>query len=1283
MCSNRGLVAKGVLRRTTCPFGFHEKWSSKSIHRNFSTKKILIYEHVNNADFLLQKSNSVESLVNYNYVKKKMNEINSYLRNGKKDDKCIDKIIENLYMLCVKGNIDICDERIKYYVGFVLSHINDYVEGNIHVGTCKVEEKRNTGRSCQFILSIKSYLLFLHILRSLNMKKNFDNLLKYASQNIHFFSIDVVRKIAFHHGLNREHNFFFKELLSYVYTLIQCNSEIYFKEIKNVNTCINICTNFFFGKKYMNEKKMYDYEMNEDIIYLYNMNYIYINHIVTVGNIIHGNIGMKVEIVQTEEQKKNYPRQNILEKNSEQSGNFADSQKKNKERALHVCGEKGTDNAASLGENKVENKNEPEIVCFTKNSTKENPIKSVVRKHENERVNKRGESHENVPSSSIDKPQINATLAKDFCFNYQMVDTIYAIFNYYTNLSSKKKNVNKELFFFYIPDIRNNIMNIILNFINTINSGLTTNGLLKNKKIIASLERVLKLGTEFRVPFQLEPFVMYHCNVLLVSKFDLSLLDNIKMLTLFRKMSKTQEREAGKVNQVFEEHGNVNRGTYKHVEEKNRKDYEQLAKIENNQVQGKKKKKINSSVEMFNALSLCANDDNKFHNINNLFDNMIKLIFENLKKCMHNSKSNDVCLFMPIVYEFHKYMDEELKNILTVQVTCNKDSINEENMINVLRVFSKIKYKNDIINKFVYKSAQFLPSGESNELKDDHSKNEPLHSHFSCPKIFFLFFYYKSKNNVFSYKDIYYVENYIQNSLFELNIKDFTYVLLIYYKNKIVLLPQLLLKICVIFNNSKKTMNKDELLFSLFLLSTNYHFLSQGDGHSVLQREEDITVLNKINLVRKNQYTQHDIDNFISIINDILLYLYSNKSINYQAEEVQHASKNQDGSSPYEGALEGEEAKNGEKDVTYRELYAHDRDTSYSEKEEMNNCKVNFNKLKYNRIMMKIFYNLYHSYFRVEKKKKKILNSHHEKLLSHLFTCFNNNFSKNAKEINNVLPLLYHFSYFHLYSPFYFEKQISYVLQNCVIDDKVVRHLLLSHVCTRRKIPGEIKKDIKEYVINNFEHFSENFQVLCFKHCNLFLNVEKVESTNEKNDNRTFDQMLNYLLLNLGKMKAKHYLDIYITISNHFVKAKKCYIQLFYYMNRCATCYNYEQLFVILFYMYKTGYSKPKIRKKIRNLILYYHKNRKIGLHTYTKFILPLDEFGIFHLFPVKFQNIIYNQLSEDVKERVRKPLSEDAVDEAINTLVTREENYDTAENERTEKKHAPIYVFEQMVKNY
>lgn len=80
-------------------------------------------------------------------------------------------------------------------------------------------------------------------------------------------------------------------------------------------------------------------------------------------------------------------------------------------------------------------------------------------------------------------------------------------------------------------------------------------------------------------------------------------------------------------------------------------------------------------------------------------------------------------------------------------------------------------------------------------------------------------------------------------------------------------------------------------------------------------------------------------------------------------------------------------------------------------------------------------------------------------------------------------------------------------------------------------------------------------------------------------------------------------------------------------MNKIATSYNNEQLFSILYYMYKTGYSKPKIRKKIRNLILFRHKKRLIHLSMYIKYILPLDEFGIYHLLPIKCQNIIYDKV--------------------------------------------------------
>ncbi|SBS83337.1 conserved Plasmodium protein, unknown function [Plasmodium malariae] len=921
------------------------------------------------------------------------------------------------------------------------------------------------------------------------------------------------------------------------------------------------------------------------------------------------------------------------------SHDFTDMHKKlNKRYTSNLNKEEHTNATVSLHDETVmmtmTNKNKDATYNYTQREKRNNKMSSSTSNHNDD------DAKEIYNCRSTDHLNIRTTYADDFNFNYYMIDTIYVLFNYYMNLSEKKKNDKNNLsFFFFLPDIKNNIMNIVLNFITTLKDELNKNKQLKNKKIIASLERVLKLGYAFQVPFKLEPFIFYYLNVLLVSKFDLSLLDNIKILAIFRevhnmnrgsnmnrtgKMEVAKERinegendiakrEEERVNEgengiAKREEERVNEGksiTSEKVEEENTILPDEIAKIkiytgqaEKNPKKKKKKFDLCSSSQFNTKLSSYIHAPNEMYNANSyLLDNMIKLVFDNLKKCLHTSKGSDICMLIPIVYEFHKYMDEELKNILTVQVTCNRDNINETNFINILRVFSKMKYKNELVNKFLY-NVKYLASykksnGLTNEQSSDNDSMQNVYSFFfSCPKFFFLFFYYKSKNNLFTYKDVYYVENFIQNSFFEMNVKDFIFVLLIYYKNGIVLLPQLLLKICAIFNNGKKIIKREELLFCLFLLSKNYYALSNsasgridssgnsGSYYRALGNKEDNFLMKKMNVFRKSQYTQHHIDSFINVINDILLYIYDDKMINYQADLMKHLQEEGNIRNTVEGeGKKTNDGKNNEKEEAYSEdIKVIHHNNTYMVNSEIYTCKMDFN------------------------------------------------------------------SYLNIYSPFYFKKQICYILKNCIMDDQLVKHILLSHVFMKQKISTEIKKYIKEYVITHFEHFSMNLQVLFFKFCNNFLNMKNIENTDEQKDSLLFDQLLNNIFLNLAKMKPNNYLDIYFTISNNMVKDKKYYIQLFYYMNKCADHYTGEQLLLILFYMYKTGYSKPKIRKKVRNLILHHHKKRLINLSTYIKYILPLDEFGIYHLLPIKFQQVIYDQLGEDVKPYVRQPLKNDEV---------------------------------------
>ncbi|EUD70363.1 hypothetical protein YYG_04332 [Plasmodium vinckei petteri] len=1140
-----------LIKKIAEPFSSHSIQKNKYMKNRFSTeRKILIYEYVHEDDcFLSKKSNSIKSIMNYNYVNKKINEINYILKNYNKIDTLNkDKIIDNLYILCVKGNIGLSDERIIYYVNNVLEYINKYINhnGDTIVSTQSdisekniphnylTDENKNVCNQ-KNILDIERYIKFLKVLRVLNIENSFNNLLKYISKNIHFFHIDIVRKISVNHKFNNDQNFFFKDVLNYIHTIIQCNNNIYYKEIKNINICLNVCTNFFFAKKFSKKKATYHFVENYDIVYMYNLNYIYMNHIIVIGTILDGN-------------KINNEEENVANIN------------------LHI------------------------------------PTQT------NEKKKKKEASHSD-------------------------------------------NNEHGHNFFFCLPDIKKYITNIVCNFINIINRDITEGKLKNIKKIILSLERINELVTSFDVPFKLDPFLVYHCNILLASKIDLTVLDNIKILGLLRNVIKRETK-------ILEKKKNSNTVCNDYITDLSNSLESKIKNANNND-----NNKYVDSNHIIKSPSLLSYEHEINKRIDNsLFDNMIKLIFDNLKNCLHNCQSNDLCLLIPMVYEFHKYMDEEIKNILTVQVIFNKDNINQNNIINILRVFSKIKYKNEAIDKFLYNRMKIFNSSysdNSNSFSHEMPEEYMRNGGFSYPKHFYLFFYYKSKNKLFSYKDIYYIENYIQNNFFEMNIKDFLYVLLIYYKNGIFLLPQLLLKIAVIFNNAKKNISHDDLLFCLFLLSKNYYLLSMDSNNSSIfthMGEEDNNVyLNKMNMFRKNKYNQHHIDNFINIINDILSYLYDDKMINYKPYQLEYNNNVEDKtvSDLYEIKANQKLDDMSSKEINKGDILLTPNDM-LNGNEKNNEFKWVFQKLKYNFIMMKIFYNFYYSIFKNNKKnEKKILNSQHEKFILYLFSCFNQNFSKDIKEIKYVSSLLYYFSYFNIYSASYFDKQMLYILQNCEFDDhKIVANMLLSYVFINKEIQSDVKKHIKEYIIKNFEHFNKNDAILCFKHSNYFLNLQKTEDIDKSNDHMLFIKLLNFLVSNLEKYKPQHYLYIYTTICNNFVKEKRIYIKLFYYMNKFATHYNSDQLFLILFYMYKTGYSKPKIRKKIRNLILYYHKKRMINLSTYIKYILPLDEFGIYHLFPIKFQNIIYNQLGEDIKTYVRKPLMDNEVKENKNEKI-------------------------------
>ncbi|SOV15047.1 conserved Plasmodium protein, unknown function [Plasmodium gaboni] len=1346
----------------TPPSKYHLKCFIRLYYKNIIKKEKIIrkrfsYEYINDDEnFLFNKYSCVNSLVNYYYVNKKFEEINLLIKNKQDDGKYIDEIINILYILCVKGNISVLDRRIKYYVSYILSYINEYMEAlsddknkNInkrqhndinkditnnffeHMGTdancynphniynnVNIKEDNTIINNKKKFISIKSYLLFLNILKVLDMKNDFNIFLKYISENIHFFSIDIIHKIAFSYDIkhmdiinnNDNNKIFFKEILDYIYTLIQYNPSIYFIKMKSVNLCINICSNYFFEKKYKPEKKTFEY--NEDIIYMYNLNYIYINHIITFNNL-------------------------ILEYNT-------------KNQIKH-------DNSGNIYKEKTECAfNKSNKIITNKSDILTNSVQSKSQ-YRNECIN--SNNNLNIINEKC-KDYIN-----DFYFNYYMIDTIYILYNYYTNLLRKKKIINKikitnqndkqkeEHFFLFIPDVKNNITNILLHFIYIMHMNLNTNQQkIKNKKIIQALERVLKLSYQFRhTSFNYESFVLNYCNMLLVSKLDLSLIDNIKILTIFkhiitpRKKADLQHIETKEKKQRIDNALNICQETEKKKKKKKLNDNKIMYLTEENENKNEiydreNNKYIEQTILHIKQSNISNIKENNFesYDINKHLDNMIKLVCSNLKTCVHNSSGNDICMLIPLIYEFHKYMDDELKNILIVQITCNKHNINENNIINILRVFYKIKYRNDMLDQFFYnhKNFNFNDNYVVNEQQSDQ-KNIYM---FSCPKNFFLFFYYKSKNNLFNYKDMYYIENYIQHNFLEMNIKDFLLLLLIYYKNKVFLLPQLLIKILSIVNNGKKLITQKELLFCLYLFSKNYYHLSNDHSEWIDHNDKNTHLIRKINLFRKTHYNQEHINHFVNLINDLFYFIYNEKKINYPPEQVRHLLEeeekkkkkiinNNNNNNNKKIIIINKNSQNGElakmmKDETNNnnmsyELYE-EEEYNIELNQKSNNInsideyKINFNILKTNLIMMKILYNLYYAYFSslFEKRKrqeKNILNSHHEKLLNHLYVCFNENYSKNVEEIKEVAPLLYYFTYFNLYSSFYFERQISYIFMNNIIDERLIKYVMLSHVCVKKIIPHEIKGVIKKYVFENFEHFSDSFKILCFRLSHHFLDVSNgVPLTGENNnvvidnsvgtnnnvgtnnivDISIFNHLLNNLLTNLDHMKPNHYLVIYSTICNNMIKNKKYYIELFYHMNKIAICYNNEQLFSILYYMYKTGYSKPKIRKKIRNLILFRHKKRLIHLSMYIKYILPLDEFGIYHLLPIKYQNIIYDKLTVDVKSLIRPPLQhmETQINEAKNIKIkNKKKKVETLEesSKGNEQNDAPIYIFEQMVKNY
>ncbi|KMZ94162.1 hypothetical protein PVMG_02388 [Plasmodium vivax Mauritania I] len=1283
MLESRAVCARQTFDLLASRFSCSLKLKGRGVAcRKFSGRKTVVYEHIVDEDFLTRKGNSINSIVNHSYINERMREINSLLKGcqagcGKQngfskegsDKEHVDQVIKNLYVLCVNGNIDTSDDRMRYYVNFVLRYVYDHLEDAPVIGG----EKQRRGKK---FVSINSYMLLLDVLKALNMRDDYGKLLKYVSENIHFFSVDVVKRIAFNYDMSERHHSggsdhtdgsdpshgsdplrrnvlsFFKEVIRYMYGLIQSDSELYYREIDNMNACINICTHFFFGKKYCPQKKTYHYGEDEDVVYLYSMNYIYIKHIATLGELVRARGGSSED----DSSSKKSPNEGLLTPSP--LGDFY---------AAKYKWEEGTSGhyGSHVGD-----------------------APDKLRIHTEDMLGSCADKESGENSLTPDIARRNAQLTEDFLFNFHAVDTIYLLYNFYTHLLlKKKKQTRKEHVFLFFPDVRENITDILLSFIRSLRRETSQNKGITNKKIIASLERALILGTAFEVPFALRPFLLYHCNVLLLNKFDLSVLDNIKLLALLRQLwqGSAAGEEAGGRNMPIEgeEAGGRNlplAGLYTDgrklpLQPGGDNSFDQLAKMDNPAVQvekKKKKKKIPPDQLHTQRDEINAEDSAECQASSHLFvENLIKLIFNNLKKCLHNAKGNDLCMLMPAVYTYHKYMDEELKNILTVQVICNKESMNAANMVNILRVFCKMGYKNELIDKFVYNNMKFLTHGKDNSPVAEGGDTQNVT--FSCPKLFLLFFYYKGKNGLFTYKDIYYVENYIQNCFFEMNIKDFIFLLLIYFKNGIFFLPPLLLKICVIFNNGKKYIQEDDLLFGLFLLAKNYHALASSADESGAQDgftgQQPPSVIDKINLFRKSQYSQLHIDNFVNTMNDVLLYLYDDKLINCKADEVRQLQG---------GETKADDLHTGEKQTDQQisnMALRNDHSFLHIPSETKNNWKKIFNNLQYNMRMMKIFYLLYYPLLNAsKKKKKKILNIHHEKFITYLFSLFNDNFSKHEKDVKYIPPLLHYFSYFDVYSPVYFKMQMSYIMQNCAFDCSLLKYTLLSHVLVRREMTREIKNRLKEYVAKNWESFQPPLQVLSLKHCNYFLDLNgDTEKADQGEDHLLFNKMVNGALSNLPQMKAKHYLDMYITICNNAVRVKRPYIELFNHMNRQATHYSGEQLMLILFYMYRTGYSKPKIRKKIRNLILHYHKKRKIDLGTYIKYVLPLDEFGIFHLFPVKFQRWLYDQLTEDVRACVRKPLTGEA-----ECSVESKKGKETGEQQ-----HAPIYLFEQMVKSY
>ncbi|EUD66194.1 hypothetical protein C922_03389 [Plasmodium inui San Antonio 1] len=946
--------------------------------RKFSGRKTLVYEHIDDEDFLTRRGDSINSIVNHRYVNEKMRQINSLLKGchvscgmqhgfckqGREnkhgsetsqggdthqgsDNEHIDQVIKILYTLCVKGNIDTSDDRVSYSVNFVLRYVNAYLEDAPMIGG----QKEGRGGEKKFV-SINSYMLLLDILKTLHMKEEYSNLLRHVSENIHFFSVDVVKRIAlnydfserYHPGggdhLRRNVFSFFKEVIRYMYGLIQSDSELYYREINNMNTCINICTHFFFGKKYFPRKKTYHYDVDEEVVYLYSMNYIYIKHIATLADMVRIRGRSKKE----DSSPRNSPNDRLFPPSS-----LADLSAAKYEWGGGTSGEYGS----HIGKtpDKLRTDTQDMLDSCADKDTRDNSLAPRI-----------GRNHTHI--------------TEDFHFNFHAVDTIYVLYNFYTHfLLKKKKQSRKEHVFLFFPEVRDNITDILLSFIRTLRRDIIENKGVTNKKVIASLERVLILGIAFDVPFALRPFLLYHCNVFLLNKFDLSLLDNVKLLALLRQLQRGSA--AGEEAQMTE--APLQRGD---------NSFDQLAKMDNPIVQVEKKEKKKKKTPP-DQLHTERDETNTGHSAgrqtsSHLFlENLIKLIFDNLKKCLHNAKGNDLCMLIPAVYAYHKYMDEELKNILTVQVICNKESMNAANVVNILRVFCKMGYKNELIDKFVYNNMKFVTHGGDKKWTDDQWKdkewadNSPAAERddtqnvcFSCPKLFLLFFYYKGKNGLFTYKDIYYVENYIQSCFLEMSIKDFIFLLLIYSKNGVFFLPPLLLKICAIFNNGKKYIPGDDLLFGLFLLAKNYHSLAsssdeRGGAQDGFVPQQPLSAKDKINLFRKSQYSQLHIDNFVNTINEVLLYLYDDKLINCKADEVRQLQG---------GETDSDDSRAGgnETDRLINNMALQsDHSFLHTPSETKNNWKSIFSNVKYNMRMMKIFYLLYYPLLNGQKKKKK------------------------------------------------------------------------------------------------------------------------------------------------------------------------------------------------------------------------------------------------------------------------------------------------------------------------